>query len=398
MTSLSTHTKRTLLITILFVTVGQLALTLYLPALPVIAKSLHVSSGAAQSSVTIFLLAFGVSQVFYGFLSDRFGRKPCLVVGFIILIAATILLLLFSHSFKMFFLARFLQGLGAGSVSVLARAIIRDCYPKEKLASAFSLIIMTVSLTPALAPFIGGWLEHIFNWQMIFMVLLAYMIIITVLIIFFLPETLDQSNNSAQEKISIGAAIKGLIRHEYYLHCVGMIILLYSCQILYLAISPFVFEGQLHIAAATYGTLIMIPAAGYIFGNFLSNRLNSRIKARYQVLAGLSCIFIASLGVMLLGLAKLNSIGLLLGLLFILTSGIGLAFSNVVALSLKPFASIAGAAAAVSGLLQMSGTSLINGIVNFLHIETIFGLGISLLACTIIMSLLIVGIIKNINK
>ena len=106
-------------------------------------------------------------------------------------------------------------------------------------------------------------------------------------------------------------------------------------------------------------------------------------------------IFIASSGVIALGLLVLNSISLLLSFLFILTLGIGLAFSNIVALSLKPFASIAGAAAAVSGFLQMFGTSLINGIINFLHIESIFGLGVSLFSCAIFMSVFFIKIMVN---
>ncbi|MED7820409.1 MULTISPECIES: Bcr/CflA family efflux MFS transporter [unclassified Francisella] len=380
------HSKKLrhiLFITIFFVTIGQLCITLYLPSLPAIAKSLSINVGLAQSSITIFLLAYGISQLFYGFLSDYFGRKPCLLIGYIILILATILLLLFSHNSKIFFISRFFQGIGAGAAAVLARAVIRDSFSKNDLPSAFAILIMVVSITPAIAPFIGGLIASFFNWQMIFASLLIYMIIITLAIIYFLPETHSRELSKKKNNKSILYVLKDLFFHEQYLLCVFMIIFIYSSQILYLAISPFIFEKKFHLSEAAYGTLIMIPAFGYILGNFLVHYLRNSVRCRYQILIGIACALTSSIGIIIIGLTGLNLI-ILLGLLFILTVGLGLTFSNTVALSLIPFTTIAGTAAAVSGFLQISGTSLINAIINFLHIESTFGLGVSLFICTFI--------------
>ena len=388
--------QRILILTIVFVTVGQLALTLYLPALPIIAISLRVSSGEIQASVTLFLLAFGISQVFYGFLSDKCGRKTCLLVGLCILILATVSLIAFSHSYIVFILSRFLQGLGAGAISVTARAIIRDSFPKEKLAGAFALIIMSVSLTPAVAPFLGGWLEHFFNWQAIFYFLLLYIIIVTVLIAIKLPETLliKEEHQGSQNVLT---TLKKLVGHSYFLLAVSLIILLYSCQIIYISICPFIFENQLHLSSATYGTLIMLPAAGYLIGNILTKKMGEKFRCRNLIASGVCLVFISASLLTLIGLLKLTTIMTTLICLFILTIGIGLAFSNMVALSLQPFTVIAGAAAAVSGFLQMSGTSMVNGIINFLHIDTILGLGFSLLTCSILMGIILIIIYQRYN-
>lgn len=372
-----------------------MSLTLYLPALPTIAASLHVSSGASQASVTLFLLAFGISQVFYGFLSDKHGRKPCILVGMFILIVATILLILFADSYVMFVITRFLQGLGAGASSVLARAIIRDSFPKEKLAGAFALIIMSVSLAPAIASFIGGWLVHFFGWIAIFYFLLIYSIVIALLVMAKLPETLTTNKGNEKSERSIFTTLKELASHSYFLPTVGLIILLYSCQILYLAISPFIFENQLDLSPAAYGTLTMLPASGYLIGNMLTKKFEQRFRCRYLIISGLCLIFIAAAILTLLGLLKIMSIVFTLACLFILTVGVGLAFSNAVALSLRPFTMIAGAAAAISGLLQMSGTSIVNGMINFLHIDTVLGLGLSLLTCSILMSIIFLIIYKR---
>ena len=83
---------------------------------------------------------------------------------------------------------------------------------------------MTVSVTPAIAPFIGGWIEHLFSWQIIFASLLAYMLIIILLIIFFLPETLVKKDEKNQSISSLRAGLKDLVSHEYYLLCVGIVI------------------------------------------------------------------------------------------------------------------------------------------------------------------------------
>ena len=174
-------------------------------------------------------------------------------------------------------------------------------------------------------------------------------------------------------------------------------LLLYSCQILYLTICPFVFENQLHISSATYGTLMMLPAGGYLIGNMLIKKLEQKIRCRYLIISGLCLILIVAILLTLIGLFKLTTILAILISLFILTVGIGLAFSNMVALSLQPFTVIASAAATVSGFLQMSGTSIINGMINFLHIDTILGLGLCLLVCNILMGIVFIIIYQLYN-
>ncbi len=378
--------KFILLMTALFVTVGQLGLTIYLPAMPEMSRDLHVSVGATQSTMILFLLPFGFSQLFYGFLSDRYGRKRVLFSGLIILLVGSLLLVFSFHSFTSLLVARFIQGMGAGSVSVLARAIVRDCYHERNLAAALSVLIMSVSLTPAVAPFLGGWIQYAFGWHMIFILYLIYTAIVTILIGFFLPETLSKNLTEVSEQNKIFASFKILFKHEYYLLCVAMIIFVYSVQIIYLAICPFIFEGQLKVSPQIYGSLIIIPALGYLLGNYATKRFSFRYPLTRLITMGLVITFASAIGILIIALLHVLSIGWLLAFLFLLTIGLGLIFPNVVSLSLKPFAAMAGAAAALSGFLQMLGTSIVNAIINAFHGETVMVLGSALIVCVLILA------------
>lgn len=383
-----------ILMTALFITVGQFCITLYLPALPSVADDLHVSINAAQLSMSIFLISFGFSQLIYGFLSDRIRRKKCILAGLSIVILSTLMLILTSHSYTGFMIFRFLQGLGAGSVSVLARAIIRDSFSKEDLNKALSFIIMSVSLSPAISPFIGGWITHYFGWLMVFKILLVYTIVISMLIVFFLPETLRLSTMGEASPSNIKMALIQLFSHESYLCCVFIVVFSYACQIMYLTVCPFIFAHTYHVSPAVYGTLFLIPASGFFIGNLTVNRMTKKIHGHQFMTAGIALLITASLSLFLVPAVYLTK-SLFIAIIFVLAVGVAFIFTNSLTYSLKPFGKIAGAAAAISGVMQMLGSASIIAIVGYFHIETTKPFALSLLCCCTLVLLLFVIVRKR---
>ncbi|TOC59076.1 MFS transporter, partial [Vibrio parahaemolyticus] len=165
---------RTILLACLIISVGQLSMGLVMPSLPWIAKDFSVSLDQAQLLVSIYLLGFGPSQFIYGPMSDALGRKKVLLAGLLIAMSGLLMIIFWSHTFTGMVLGRFLQGLGTGCCAVLARASTRDQFSGNELPVAMSYIAMAASITPLIAPVIGGFINFHFGWSMVFISLLGY--------------------------------------------------------------------------------------------------------------------------------------------------------------------------------------------------------------------------------
>ena len=144
-----------LLMLVLLVAVGQMAQTIYIPAIADMAKDLSVREGAVQSVMAAYLLTYGVSQLFYGPLSDRVGRRPVILVGMSIFMLATAIAMT-THSLTLLIAASALQGMGTGVGGVMARTLPRDMYQGTQLRHANSLLNMGILVSPLLAPLVGG--------------------------------------------------------------------------------------------------------------------------------------------------------------------------------------------------------------------------------------------------
>ncbi|WP_039669632.1 multidrug effflux MFS transporter [Coxiella burnetii] len=389
------HMKKNLIVilTSVFVTVGQFAMALYLPALPALTTYFHTFPDVIQLSLTLFLIAFGFSQLFYGSLSDCYGRKPLLLIGLVIVMIG-FLIAVFARHLSLLLIARVVQGLGAGSVSVLARAIIRDRFEGKKLVQALSLLIMAASLAPMIAPFIGGHIQHRLGWHSIFIFLFFYSGLILLGIFFLLPET----KKTESVPFKMGALLnnyKLLLRHPIYIKYVVCIIMAYACQILYLSISPFIFQNGLKLNAAQYGTIITLPAIGYFVGNFLSTRLIRFFDSNHLVFVGALIVVMAGIALALeAAFNGLSAFSVITPIIFCVI-GIGLIYPNVISGALSPFPQMAGTAAALSGAIQMAGTSSIAGVTNALHVVSVLGLGISFLLCGAVVLLMIFRIMRT---
>lgn len=147
-----------LLMLVLLVAVGQMAQTIYIPAIADMARDLNVREGAVQSVMGTYLLTYGVSQLFYGPISDRVGRRPVILVGMSIFMLAT-LVAVTTSSLTVLIAASAMQGMGTGVGGVMARTLPRDLYERTQLRHANSLLNMGILVSPLLAPLIGGLLD-----------------------------------------------------------------------------------------------------------------------------------------------------------------------------------------------------------------------------------------------
>lgn len=167
---ISAHEIRILAIVVIIATCSLLGIDIHLASLPFIMKYMHTDKTHMQQSVSIFFLGLGVSMLFYGPLSDKYGRKPIVIIGLIIAAIASFASV-FTHNIHSFLLMRLLQGIGCGVCTGLGRSIVADILQGDRLASIGSYFAMFISLSPLIAPALGGYIQHYFGWQMNFIVL-----------------------------------------------------------------------------------------------------------------------------------------------------------------------------------------------------------------------------------
>lgn len=184
-----------LVMLILLVAVGQMAQTIYVPSIPDMGHDLGVRSGALQSVMAAYLLTYGASQLIYGPLSDRVGRRPVILAGMGIFMLGALAALL-APSLHILVLAAALQGLGTGVAGVMARTMPRDLYSGTALRYANSLLNMGILVSPLLAPVIGGLLDAFISWRACFAFLLLLCAGVAYSMFRWLPETRPAAGNS----------------------------------------------------------------------------------------------------------------------------------------------------------------------------------------------------------
>jgi MFS transporter, DHA1 family, 2-module integral membrane pump EmrD len=351
------------------ITIAQFTVMLYTPSFPAIVKYFHTHPGTIQASVSVILFSFSLSAILYGTLSDHFGRRPCMLISILIVLAGT-LVVIFSKNVYMFLLGRLIQGLGTGGPSVLIRAILRDNYDGKHLARAMSSAVMIFGITPAIAPCIGGYIQAWFGWQGNFVFLFIYVLISFIAMLLFFPETNTQAFKHELSPKKIFKNLRSIVSCNIFLIFAFLVLFGYSSQIICLTIAPFVFQSHLGLAPEKYGWIILVPSIGFILGGMISRPLHHFFHISSQILFGIIILLIS--GLALLSITFFSNFTVISTIIPMITAffAVSFIFSNGTTGVMSPFPEKAGTAAAASGFIQLLGTSLLGGFVSIFHSTT----------------------------
>ena len=229
-----------------------LSIDMYLPALPVIAVDLHGTAGDIQLTLSAFMIAFGVGQIFYGPAGDRFGRRPVILIGLAIY-GVTSIGCAFALEAGHLIGLRLLQGLAACGGVVLARTMVRDLAEKDQAARAMSLMMACTSIAPMLAPLIGGQILWFLGWRAIFWVLALIGFVALALAYVRLPETLRPEYRQPLVLSAILRRFGELFRHRAFMGYAFTSSFMFAALLSFLSGSPFVFIERYGIAPRAYG-------------------------------------------------------------------------------------------------------------------------------------------------
>lgn len=329
-----------------------LSIDALLPALPQIGHALGVTNpNDNQLLITMIFLGLGFGQLIFGPLSDSFGRKPIVYIGFIVFIIASIVCVS-TKSFEVMIIGRVFQGIGLSSPRSLSISMVRDEFSGDYMAKILSIVVMFFILVPVIAPTLGVFLLNFFNWESIFYVNLIFGVLIMLWFWLRQPETLTKDKRI---KFTSHLFIDGAKEFFKYKEAVAFTLVsgfITGSFMVYLSTSQQIFQEQYNLAD-------MFP---YIFASLaisvgLATFLNSRLVVKYGMmriayLAAIAYAAISVLYVILFWSGQNPSIYILLSFFALQFFAVGFLFGNLRALAMQPLGHIAGIGAAINGFVS----------------------------------------------
>ena len=372
-------------------TISPFSIDMYLPGFPAIAKDLHTSISQVQLSLTAYLVGISVGQLLYGPLLDRYGRKLPLYAGLVVYMLASIGCAL-STSIETLIIMRLLQALGGCVGLVAAQALVRDLFPVDQIAQAFSLLTLVVAVSPMIAPTVGGYATEALGWHSIFIILAAITILILVGIYFALPDGKQPDTAlSLRPKAVLGSFFTVMKQPQFLTYAlVGGVAT--SAPFAYLAGSSDVFMNIYHASAQEYGWIFAFLSIAVIAPTQLNRFLLRRFSSEQIILATL--MYQAVVGLLMVAGTWAGWYGQygLIAVLFLFLCGQGITGPNATALSLAPFVRHAGSAAALMGSFRMGFGAIVSGAVSVLHNNTAIPMvGVMMICAVIGLIILLIG-------
>jgi DHA1 family bicyclomycin/chloramphenicol resistance-like MFS transporter len=339
------------------IALGPLSTDLYLPALPAIATAFGTDAAGVQWTLSGFLLVFAPSQLVYGPVADRFGRRPAMLWGLGLFLAGTVACAV-APSLAALIAARMVQAVGACAGPVVARSIVRDTVPPERAPAVFATMAGLMSLAPAIGPILGGVVTALSGWRATFVLLGVAAFALTVVVTRRLAETAPSLDADALAPRRLATVYAALLADRWFTGHAAVATASYTGLFCFISGSSHVIQNGLGFGPEVYGVVFAAAVAGYVAGSLIVRRISGRVPPRRMMQAGsLWCLCFGWSGPVMLALAgpSLATVSLPL-ILYML--GFAVTQPNAQAGAISHFPTLAGRASALLGFVQWSVAAL----------------------------------------
>lgn len=338
-----------------------LAIDMYLPAMPAIAKDLGVSAGAVQITLTAYTAGFAIGQLLHGPLADSYGRRPVMLVG-IALFAIASIVSATTNGIDALTYVRTAQGFAGAAAAVVIQAVVRDMYDREDFARAMSFVTLVITLAPLAAPMIGGHLAVWFGWRSIFWVLAGFALVVIAMVLWKIPETLSAEN---RQPLHFRSTIRNYVQLCRAGFAMGLIFsgaFSFAGMFAFLTAGSFVYIDLYGVSPSEFGYLFGLNIVAMIAMTSLNGRFVKKVGSHAMLRFGLSIQLMAGFGLFISWLMNWGLWGTVpFVVMFVGTiSTIG---SNSMALLLSRYPRMAGTASSLAGTLRFGTGSVIGAVV-----------------------------------
>ncbi|MDM5233240.1 multidrug effflux MFS transporter [Lysinibacillus pakistanensis] len=378
------HVAPSLLLMIVLVAFPQISETIYSPSLPDISHALNTSNSAVQLTLSIYFIGFAIGVFCWGWLSDFIGRRPAMLGG-LIFYGIGCFMCFYAETISFLLVSRFIQAFGAATGSIITQTILRESVSGSRRHAMFAQISAVIAFTPAVGPLIGGWVDQALGFRAVFFVLIAMSMLLFIYTYLRLPETTDIST---RKRIAIFPVVKRILSSPKVL-VFGLLIggingLLFS----YYAEAPFIFIEHFHISPGLYGFLGIFVALASIIGAMISKRLVINFKPEKVIHLGCYVMIAGAFLQLIVSILPLSSHVLfcsIIGTIFIMLLGAGIALPNCLSLALVSFQDVIGTAGAIFSLGYYLLVSLITSGMSLLHNGSLLTMPLYFMILTMIM-------------
>jgi DHA1 family bicyclomycin/chloramphenicol resistance-like MFS transporter len=361
--------------------VGALAIDTYLPSIPAIGREFEVGPLAVQQTLSLFLFTFAFMMLFYGTLSDSFGRRPVILVALALYTLAS-LGAVFAPTFGALLVCRALQGLAAGAGSVIGQAIVQDRYSHDqpKAQQIMSHIMMVFGLAPAIAPVLGGFLHVHFGWRSTFTFLAAFGAAMIVLVYTLLPESLPKAQRHAFHGVAIARNYLMVLRRPQFLLLALAVGLAFGGLSLYIGSAANFIMEILHLSETEFAWLFIPMIGGMTVGSFWGGKRAATILPANMKWLGFGIMGAAALVNVAYNAVFTAAVPWAVLPLAVYTFGLAVAMPAIQVSALALFPDNRGLAASMLSFIQMMAFAMVSGLLAPLLFDSAFKLACGVLA------------------
>ena len=376
------HLSKPLIILLAAVSaLGPSSMQILLPALPIIRSTYTVSSEVAQLTLSLSMLAIAIGTLFFGPMSDKYGRRPIMLLGLSITIAGSIACWL-ANSIEWLIVGRFIQAFGGAVGLVLARAIVRDVYGADEAARVIATLVMVMVVLPMLSPALGGELIARFGFHSVFVVTAFMCVLILAFLSYQLPETLEEPVAFEGVRAMISTYFSLFKSRIFcgYAFCVTFVSVVFFS---FISAAPEIMVSVLKRPATEYGYYFIIIPAGFMTGNYVARHFNRSLGLDRLITIGAG---IGVTGICLALLLQLLGFSQPLALFLpiaLATFGNGITLPNAQAAAINEFPKLAGSASGLTGFLQMAFSAVAAQFVAVIYNGTVYPLLLLMLSASV---------------